>query len=318
MAATQRPRSHAGLFLWLYFLSSGGAARVAAETDSAAGKLGVFVLPLTFLALGVHAAFKHGGRTAKACSTILVGILMAAFAVGMYRGYQDHRVPTEVDGEVRQLQAGLSQDLSSDASATELARKHAERVSGVVQRLQASDDGQAVEFGRALELFNELAVVADARFLAAVEAVGSERLLSVADMVVDRQFEWRLDALNEYAAAARAGLRHVDSLLERTQAMFAREGITGPLADGMLTGLRDKQLMLMEVWSQHERVADAYLAMVDLVEQNVGAIRFAEDGTFEFEDPDAMHAFEQSTDRAFAAEERLATATARMLEAQQG
>jgi hypothetical protein len=313
MAATQRPRSRAGLFLLLYLLSSGAAARVAEETHSTAGKLGAFVLPLTFLALGVHAAFKNGGRTAKVCSTVLVGILMAAFAVGVYRGYAEHRLPPEVGSEVRQLQAGLALDVSRDAPVEERARRQAERLNDASQRLQASDNPQAAEFGRALELLTGLASEADARFLAATNAFDAELLLDVADMVDGREFEWRREALAEYAAAARAGVQHVDSLPERARAMFVRERITGELAAGMLIGVRDQQPILMEAWRQHERVADAYLEMVTLVEQNVDAIRVEEDGTFEFEDADSMQAFEQSTERAIAAEEGVQSAIARLI-----
>jgi hypothetical protein len=317
MAAPQRSRSYAGILLLMYVLSSGAASRVAAEAQTTGEKFGAYAVPFAFLAFGVYASFKNGGRVAKTVSSILVGVLVAAFGVGLYRGYEEHRVPSEVNSEIEQLQAGFAMDLSSEAPGADVARQSTERTQAAARRLQASDDPKAVEMGRAMELISGLASESDARFFAAVDELQPERLLDVGDMVSTGQFEWRREALAEYSAASRNAQYNVESLPERVQAMLIRERISDTLAEGMLAGVRETHPLALEVWRQHEHVADAYLEVVDVVAKHSASITVYEDGQFEFPDVAAYEEFEGTMERAITAEERLGTAISRLAQQQQ-
>ncbi|HVS20013.1 MAG TPA: hypothetical protein VMT18_15515 [Planctomycetota bacterium] len=318
MTAAKRPHSYAGLFLMLYLLSAGAASRVAAEAQSPGEKFVAYIVPLTFLSLGVFTAFKSGGRVAKTSASLLVGVNLAAFSVGLFRGYQEHYVPSEVRNEMRDLQAGIGLDLSSDATGAELVRRRTERTNEAARRLQASDDPKAAEAGRAIDLLTRLASEPDERFIAAVDALDMERLLDVSDMVEGRQFEWRREVLAEYAAAARNALYHFEAFPERVQAMIAREGISNKFAEGMLAGVRDTQPYLLECWRKHESVAGAYLEIVELVARNCDGMQLHQDGRFEFSDSTTYEAFERTTERAIAAEESLEAAISRLAVIQQG
>lgn len=318
MPAAQRPRSYAGIFLFLYVFTCGGAARAAAQAQSPEEKFGAYLVPLTFLALGVYTAFKSGGRVAKTFASLFVGVLLAAFGVGLLQGYEEHRVPDEVTSELGDLRAGFGLEFTDDEDAADAARRITDRHRQAAKRLQASDDPKAVDTGRALQILSELGSEPDERFIAAFEALELERLLDLQDMVTGREFEWRRTVLAEYAAAAEDAHEKHGQVPARAQQLLQREGIDNNLADSMLEGARKVQPYLLKVWSEHTAVADAYLAIVEHIARNCERIEVLPDGRCLFAEDEAYEEFQRATADAMAAEERLQAAVSMLQTVQQG
>jgi len=307
-------RSRAAICLLLACMFAFGASRLPSTptsgADSAAHAAGAWAPFLVCLALGTYFAFRDRRPVARVISSLWIALILAAVGLGAYEGFQKAAGGIEVDRELSQLRAGLLQDPASDALELEEGSSTSQSLAEASNRLQASTNPHAAEFGRMLAVIGELNRATEQELAAALEATVDIHYLDPAWMADERDFDWRRSAAERVRSAAKEALESQQTFPERARRALLDAGCEESNINAFLRGVRDVSPAVQECLRAQIRLSEAHLALIGFVEQHVESVVLYDDGGFRFSDDELMSAYDLLDGDVLAAEDEVLRASA--------